>query len=115
MCVFHSLTLRKAWDLGLSSNKVISPQRETKQEGQITGSCDPGWEEDEVLPLLLTVQFHSFFKAILVLWSSADQFRLCIFFCLYLHCSFMQLQDCFPLSKMSNGVEFAQLALQMCV
>lgn len=90
MCVFHSLTLRKAWDLGLCSNKVISPQRETKQEGQITGSCDPGWEEDEVLPLLLTVQFHSFFKAILVLWSSADQFRLCIFsvfICIVLLCS----------------------------
>lgn len=49
--------------------------------------------------------------------SGVQQINLdCVFFFrLYLHCSFMQLQDRFPLSKMSNGVEFAQLALQMCV
>jgi len=33
--------------------------------------------------LWLTVQFHTLYKAILVLWGSTDQFRLCIFLALF--------------------------------
>lgn len=52
--------------------------------------CSLGGQQDQALGLWLTVQFRTFFKAIIELWSSADQFRLCVFsvfICTVLLCS----------------------------
>lgn len=72
-------------DLRLLSFRWVSfLQRKIKEEGKITYNSLWSWEVlGQKFSLWLTVQFHTLYKAILVLWGSTDQFRLCIFLALF--------------------------------
>lgn len=83
--MFHLWTLMRVPDLRLMSFRWVSfLQRKIKEEGKITYNSLWSWEVlGQKFSLWLTVQFHTLYKAILVLWGSTDQFRLCIFLALF--------------------------------